>query len=289
MFFCGIEITQNYVTGNGITQSTHFGDIRLTKCPLDTSVPLFNLKFELKYMKPDMKYITLLLLIFTTVCYSQTLKGIVTLNPLKGIGDETQLSEKAKEPIYLSYLYSKKISIQELVTKGSITIDTVLIDDGALNDLPYTATETTVKPNIAIHYKDFNANIYRFESESINQNLAKKVISIKDSIPEYKWKLFDESQTITGYLCKKATTTKQTGRSQAITAWYCEDIPIDDGPFDFTGLPGLILQIEIDDRSIIKFEEINFLNEVNINIEEPENAAEMLTMDEYLKKKANGK
>ncbi len=240
-------------------------------------------------MKPEMKYITLLLLIFTTVCYSQTLKGIVTLNPLKGIGDKTELSAKAKEPIYLSYLYSKKISIQELVTKGSTTIDTVLIDDGALNDLPYTATETTVKPSIAIHYKDFNANIYRFESESINQNLAKKVISIKDSIPEYKWKLFDESQTIAGYLCKKATTTKQIGRSQAITAWYCEDIPIDDGPFDFTGLPGLILQIEIDDRSIIKFEEINFLNEVNIKIEEPENAPEMLTMDEYLRKKANGK
>ena len=213
----------------------------------------------------------------------------MTLNPLKGIGDKTELSAKAKEPIYLSYLYSKKISIQELITKGSITIDTVLIDDGALNDLPYTATETTIKPSIAIHYKDFNNNIYRFETEKLNENFQKTNVSIKDSIPLYNWNLIDESQIITSYLYKKATTTKNIGRIQNITAWYCEDIPINDGPFDFTGLPGLILQIEIEDKSIIKFEEINFLNEVKIKIEDPENAIEMLTIDEYLRKKANGK
>ena len=55
------------------------------------------------------------------------------------------------------------------------------------------------------------------------------------------WKLSDETKTVCGYTCRKATATF---RRRAWTAWYATDIPVNDGPWKFGGLPGLILQIE---------------------------------------------
>ncbi|MDO4704466.1 GLPGLI family protein [Tannerella sp.] len=55
------------------------------------------------------------------------------------------------------------------------------------------------------------------------------------------WQLSDETKTVCGYTCRKATATF---RGRGWTAWYATDIPVNDGPWKFGGLPGLILQIE---------------------------------------------
>lgn len=65
-----------------------------------------------------------------------------------------------------------------------------------------------------------------------------------------KWKLETGNLTVNGYKCKKATTTL-FGRNY--TAWYTPDIPISNGPWKFSGLPGLILKVE-DDKKQISFE-----------------------------------
>lgn len=54
------------------------------------------------------------------------------------------------------------------------------------------------------------------------------------------WQIHEDTDTICGYLCQKATTCF---RGRHWTAWFC-NLPIDDGPWKFHGLPGLILQIE---------------------------------------------
>lgn len=59
--------------------------------------------------------------------------------------------------------------------------------------------------------------------------------------PEFKWQLHNESKEILDYQCKKATV-KYRGRE--FTAWYTSEIPVNNGPFVFEGLPGLILEIE---------------------------------------------
>ena len=59
------------------------------------------------------------------ICYSQTLKGIYTRQALKGIGDTSELSERAKKPLYFSYTFSKNISLQELIEGGGTYIDTI--------------------------------------------------------------------------------------------------------------------------------------------------------------------
>jgi len=65
-----------------------------------------------------------------------------------------------------------------------------------------------------------------------------------------KWKLHPEKDSIAGILCYKAST-RHGGRSY--TAWYSPQIPIQDGPYVFQGLPGLITKV-VDDDKIYSFE-----------------------------------
>lgn len=58
---------------------------------------------------------------------------------------------------------------------------------------------------------------------------------------ELKWKLTNEFSKILNYDVQKATT-EFGGRIW--TAWFTKNIPIQDDPYKFKGLPGLILKIE---------------------------------------------
>lgn len=59
------------------------------------------------------------------------------------------------------------------------------------------------------------------------------------------WKILDEKQKIGEYNTQKATT-EFGGRKW--TAWFSSDIPFQDGPYKFWGLPGLIVKIEDADK-----------------------------------------
>lgn len=58
---------------------------------------------------------------------------------------------------------------------------------------------------------------------------------------DLKWSLISEFDKISGYNVQKATA-EFGGRKWV--AWFSKDIPIQDGPYKFYGLPGLILKIE---------------------------------------------
>ncbi len=60
-----------------------------------------------------------------------------------------------------------------------------------------------------------------------------------EPIENIDWQFVDGIDTICGYPCRQATA-KFKGRTW--TAWYAEDIPLDNGPWKLGGLPGLILK-----------------------------------------------
>ena len=58
--------------------------------------------------------------------------------------------------------------------------------------------------------------------------------------PLMKWSLQNETQTILGHRCQKATCRF---RGRDFVAWFAADVPIKGGPWKFGGLPGCILKV----------------------------------------------
>jgi GLPGLI family protein len=58
--------------------------------------------------------------------------------------------------------------------------------------------------------------------------------------PLMKWTLANDSKTILGHRCQKATCSF---RGRNFVAWFATDVPIKGGPWKFGGLPGCILKV----------------------------------------------
>lgn len=96
------------------------------------------------------------------------------------------------------------------------------------------------------------------ETELIYKSFGRDSLSLLDELPkdglisyskpkvQYEWVESNETEQLLGYLCKKATTTIGGRRW---TAWYSEDLPFDNGPAEFSGLPGLILRLSDNEGS----------------------------------------
>jgi len=62
----------------------------------------------------------------------------------------------------------------------------------------------------------------------------------KDQLPEFSWRLTNETRTYLDYRVVKATALVD---SSIVEAWFTPDIPISGGPGLYSGLPGLILLV----------------------------------------------
>ncbi len=77
---------------------------------------------------------------------------------------------------------------------------------------------------------------------------------VKDDWPDFCWSIEEATKRVAGYTCYRAVGTYQ-GRT--ITAWFTPEIPVSNGPLEYGGLPGLILELEVwDQPSIFKAVEL---------------------------------
>ena len=104
----------------------------------------------------------------------------------------------------------------------------------------------------------------RYSSE---QDLFGKVFLVKDSLETFDWKLGSETKKIGEYTCYKATYTRMSQGSFTIdgegnktegkpteivtTVWYAPEIPVSNGPEQYWGLPGLIMEVNERNRVLI--------------------------------------
>lgn len=72
----------------------------------------------------------------------------------------------------------------------------------------------------------------------------------EEDLAAFHWNLLNEQDVINGYTVQKASI--QYG-GRLWFAWYCPELPISDGPYKFSGLPGLILKIS-DSKEHYSFE-----------------------------------
>jgi GLPGLI family protein len=135
---------------------------------------------------------------------------------------------------------------------------------------------------------------------------------VKDSLKTYNWKMEGETREIGGYMCYKATTVipasktdfrnfrakkedekKDEAKSEdnkekktsfldeldlpkeiTITAWYSPEIPINQGPEGYWGLPGLILEVN-DGKTTILCSKIVLNVKDKAEIKAPNNGKEV--------------
>lgn len=108
------------------------------------------------------------------------------------------------------------------------------------------------------------------------QEFFGRLFLIRESLTPIIWKIGSEQKTIGNYNCKKATATIDT---MNVVAWFCPDLAINDGPDIFWGLPGLILEVNVDSgKKIITANTVKITNEA-LAIEVPVKGKEVTQKD----------
>ncbi|WP_405413164.1 GLPGLI family protein [Maribacter sp. Asnod1-A12] len=152
-------------------------------------------------------------------------------------------------------------------------------------------------------YKNIKEQRYLIKNE-----LLGKIFLIDDELEALEWKMGSESKTIGNYTAFKATATKtikrpnmsavfrRPGRGEEkeeeakkedeftikeveVVAWYTPEIPINQGPGLYWGLPGLILAVN-DDITTIVCSEITMNPSEKIEIKAP-SKGKKVTQEEY--------
>ncbi|HBZ67975.1 MAG TPA: hypothetical protein DEO70_14165 [Bacteroidales bacterium] len=137
-----------------------------------------------------------------------------------------------KTPDIQKLLIGRKISkIYSCTLFYYDSLATVLIAKGAQN---YPICQSPVMPVEVI--KDFSKKTLSV----IYRTLTEDLFLYEEQLPEFNWIIQPEKKTILTHMCQKALTSF---RGRNYEAWFAPDLPFPDGPFKFSGLPGLILEI----------------------------------------------
>jgi len=152
-------------------------------------------------------------------------------------------------------------------------------------------------------FKSTKGKNYTVDKEFFGKNFL-----VKDTLTTYMWKFDTISKKIGNYTCLRATTEitvndadsrnlsfldnpnneNKHNQSKAktikttkiiVTAWYCPDIPISQGPDVYWGLPGLIFEIN-DGKTTILCSKITLNTKENLNIK-PETKGKVVTQKEF--------
>ena len=146
--------------------------------------------------------------------------------------------------------------------------------------------------NNSKYYKNFKKKEY-----VSNNDVFGKEFLITDSLEKFDWKITDEQKKIGNYTCFKAQLTipvteeeikefqefkkkqeaKKTNfmtlsepKEEIIEAWYTMEIPVSNGPREFWGLPGLILELH-DGNTTLLCSKIVLNPKEKIEIKAPKN------------------
>ena len=94
----------------------------------------------------------------------------------------------------------------------------------------------------------------------------------------YQWKLGSEQREFLGFMVQKATAVHE---EREIEAWFTPQIPVQAGPGEFGGLPGLILVLSVDaGHTLYSAVEVDLTGLGDDSIAPPEDG-DMVSREEY--------
>src|ERR1700712_1187003 len=179
-----------------------------------------------------------------------------------------------------SMLPEFNITKEQLLFSGDESVFNSLPDDADIRD---QAGEGQDGRRINFRMGGGNSETYKnYDTQQLIEltELGPKKYIIEDTLRKLAWKLTDDTMTVKGYHCKKATTKNKQGDN--IAAWYTEDIAIPSGPQQFGGLPGLILKIDIGDSWMV-FTATDIQTSIDRQLVKAPTGAKKITRQEFQK------
>lgn len=146
---------------------------------------------------------------------------------------------------------------------------------------------TMMAGGTANYYKNLQEKRYTEATEIFG-----KPFLIQDSLEVLEWEISKETKSIGNYICQKATAMRireltkiSANRGEGIkdssiidtsivTAWFTMQIPVSHGPGQYFGLPGLILEINDGDNTIL-CTKVSLNTQTSVEIKEPESGEEV--------------
>lgn len=219
-----------------------------------------------------MKNLIYLLFFFSIFSYSQIKNGEIIYGITLKIDESYSNDKFLKEYYKKAQDGSNKITLTlKFNDKESLFYSNEMINDEDVNFAKiFTETDD-------VYFTEQNSNI---KLKQVNMFFGKYVIHYSDN---RNWTLENETKTIDNYLCYKATSelvvkNKKGEFKYPIIAWYCPSIPLNFGPKGYSGLPGLILELQ-ERNTLFGVQKIN-LNENNIVLKKP-NDGKLVSQEEF--------
>lgn len=141
----------------------------------------------------------------------------------------------------LAELKSEKAGILAAKPKSVVTIMSIEMLRPTLEQAGIDLQLKYLRPWFVPKETELTYKNISIDSLSFADELPKNgIITYTKPKPQFEWIESNKTEQILGYNCKKANTVIG---GQTWTAWYSEDLPFDNGPAEFSGLPGLILRL----------------------------------------------
>ncbi|MGC4130119.1 MAG: GLPGLI family protein [Bergeyella sp.] len=187
---------------------------------------------QAKPNKTNMKFFTTLLLLSAIFVTAQNKRFIYEY---KFISDSTNREDLKTEMMNLDVLkegskfYSYTVYHSDSIMKADL--EQQLKATGAIN-IKADSRKGNIRYTVTKSYPDYKINLLtRISMDSYSVAEDRKI----------SWKILSEKEKIGEWEAQKAET-EFAGRKW--TAWFTTEIPVQDGPYKFHGLPGLIVKLE---------------------------------------------
>lgn len=161
--------------------------------------------------------------------------------------------EKAENLISFNLIFDKKSSLftKEVIMNTDVNHLTSVVANTINPDTYYTNIVDNQRLKVTkIYDKTFIVNVNKI----------------------YAWKITKETKNILGYTCYKATLTEEninTNKNYIVEAWFSKEIPYYFGPNEYSGLPGLILELKLNDKQTLYCTNLNLEIKENKLLKKP--------------------
>jgi len=218
-------------------------------------------------MKRTIVFLSLLLFLGTGLqtAFAQGFTGRAYYKSISKISikmDSTKMNPEQMAQIQASL----KKQMEQNYTLSFTQTESMWKQDASLGSGPATASSGGAVFMVASSgegstlYKNVSGNYLQ------QQEMMGKEYLIQDKAEPFEWELSEETKKIGNYTAQKASFTKivdsrrfSTGMTEMenvkdtiqVTVWFTPEIPVSHGPEYYFGLPGLILEVQNQGRTLI--------------------------------------